>query len=64
MYEVSITQSQIRHAGTENEYTTTDTIKIIVKSVEDIEVIVGLFGKGCEITIDYIKEGNANDKDA
>ena len=64
MYEVSIVQNPIRHKGTEHEYTSTETIKIIVKSVEDIEVIVGLFGKGCEITIDYIKEGNSNDKDA
>lgn len=64
MYEVSIVQNQIRHKGTEHEYTSTETIKITVKSVEEIEVIVGLFGRECEITIDYLKEGKTDDKDA
>lgn len=64
MYEVKIIQEQIRHKGTENEYTSTETITITVKSVEEIEVIVGLFGRECEITIDYVKEGDTNDKDA
>lgn len=64
MYEISIVQNQIRHKGTDHEYTSTETIKIIVKSVEEIEVIVGLFGKECQITIDYIKEGEADDKNA
>lgn len=64
MYEVSILQNQIRHKGTEHEYTSTETITITVKSVEDIEVIVGLFSRECEITINYVKEGKADDKDA
>lgn len=64
MYEVNIVQKIKKYAGTEHEYTSTETITITVKSVEDIEVIVGLFGRECEITINYVKEGKADDKDA
>lgn len=64
MYEVSITQEYTRHKGTEHEYSASDTIKITVESADDIETIVGLFGKQCQITIDYIKEGEEDDKDA
>ena len=56
MYNVNIAQEKVKHAGTPQEYTTTDDISINVSSVEEIETIIGVFGKECTITITYIKE--------
>lgn len=60
MYNVNIAQTKVRHAGTPQEYTTTDDIDVKVSSAEDIETIVGLFGEECIISITYIKEDEEN----
>lgn len=59
MYEVSISQKQIKHKGTDSEYTTAETVSISVKTAEEIETILGLFGDTSTITINKItKEDN------
>ena len=56
MYTVNISQERIKNAGTVHEYKLTDDIEIKVSSVEEIEAIIGLFGRDCTITITYDKE--------
>lgn len=59
MYEVSIKQEQ-EHKTYDGKgvYNTSETVVINVKSVEEIETIVGLFASTSTISINKLKEVN------
>lgn len=51
MYHVEIEQTR-----SDSEYSFKDTLRINVKSIEEVETIIGLFGDTCKIIIS--KGGN------